>query len=343
MSFLSEIHEQPEVLDRTLQTNLPRVRAATERLGSHPAYVVVAARGTSDNGARYAQYLWGARNGLSVALAAPSLVSVYGRPPSLRGALVVGISQSGQSPDIVSVLREGRSQGCVTLAITNDAGSPLAQAADIVLELLAGAERSVAATKTYTTELLAVALLSAALADDHEMVTVLARVPGWAAWMLDTSPAIASRAQAFADIDRCAVLGRGFNHATAFEWALKLQETCTVLAQGASTADFQHGPAAAIRQAVPVFAVAPGGASWSTVRDALVELRRERGMDLLWISDRDDDALGPMRIPLPPDIPEWATPMVAIVGAQLFCHHLALASGLDPDAPPGLRKVTRTR
>ena len=187
-------------------------------------YVLIAARGTSDNAARYAQYVLGAYNHIQVALATPSLYTLYGTPPDLRGALVVGISQSGQSPDIVSVLTAGRAQGRPTLAITNVPDSPLAQAADWVLPLDCGVERAVAATKTYTTSLAALALLSTALSGNDQHRAELAQVPEWMRQTLRSVEPQLPHVERYRYVGRSAVIGRGFNYATAFEVALKIKE-----------------------------------------------------------------------------------------------------------------------
>ena len=185
MSLHSEIFEQPAVLGGLLANQRETVEQIAKVTRSHDLrFVFLAARGTSDNAGRYANYLWGARNGLPVALATPSLFTYYKQPPRLRDALVVGISQSGQSPDIVSVLAEGKRQGCLTLAITNEPDSPLAQTSDFILDLQAGEERAVAATKTYTSELMSIAMLSIALSGDATSFAELERVPGWVEEML---------------------------------------------------------------------------------------------------------------------------------------------------------------
>jgi N-acetylglucosamine-6-phosphate deacetylase len=338
-----EIFEQPETLRRIVDHNeetAHQVAEAWRREGCDQA--VIAARGTSDNAARFAQYVWGARNRISVGLAAPSLFSVYQRPPSLGAALVVGISQSGQSPDIVAVLTEARRQHRPTVAITNDENAPLAAVADHVLLLHTGGEASVAATKTYTAQLAAVALLSAGLNPEPANDRSLHALPDLVGHMLDQADAVASLVERFAAADHCAVLGRGFNYATAFEWALKLQELAQVVAQPSSTADFLHGPVALVHPGFPILAIDAPGSSHPIVHTTLGELA-ERGADLMVIGSPEPIAgRTPATISLPDDIPEWITPIPAIVGAQLYTFHLAVARGLDPDRPQGLTKVTRT-
>jgi glucosamine--fructose-6-phosphate aminotransferase (isomerizing) len=344
MSLRSEIHEQAAVLEGLLRTQAGHsAEVAAAIAARQPAWALVAARGSSDNAGLYAQYLWGARNRLAVALATPSLFTHYARPPRLAGALVVGISQSGQSPDIVGVLAEARRQGAPTLAITNDPGSRLAAAADWVLPTGAGEERAVAATKTYTSQLLAVALLSAALPGGEEDREALAGVPRAVAATLRLEEAVAAAALRYAPMRQCVVLGRGFHYATACEWALKLEELTYIVAEPYSAADFRHGPVAMAAPGFPVLAVVPGGAVYADVAALLRTLVEERGVDLVALSD-EEEALVLARTPLrlPGGLPEWLTPIPAIVAAQLFSYHLARAMGRDTEAPRGLSKVTRT-
>jgi len=344
VSLKTEIHEQPAVLSRLLEKQAQTVRAIARSLEGREIHgVFLAARGTSDNAGVYAQYLWGAFNRLPVALAAPSLFSVYKRPPKLTNTLVVGISQSGQSPDIVGVLEEGRRQGAPTLAIGNEPDSPLARAADAFVDICAGREEAVAATKTYTAQLMAIAMLSAALDGDEERWREIARVPAIVEQALALDDEVGARAERYRFMAHCVVLGRGYNYATAFEWALKLKELAYVIAEPDSSADFQHGPVAMLDQGFPVLAVAPGGAVFADTLALLSRLVEERLVELLIISDRDEAlALGHTPLRLPGGLPEWLTPIVSIVTAQLFCYHLTRAKGFDTEAPRGLRKVTLT-
>lgn len=345
MSLHSEILEQPERIKSLLgsqKKTVERIAAAIQT--RDVSFVFLAARGTSDNAGRYANYLLGAMNGLPLALATPSLFTFYNRPPKLKNALVIGISQSGTSPDIVSVLEEGKKQGCLTLAITNDPSSPLAVASDYVLNIQAGDERAVAATKTYTTELMSIAMLSAALGGDKSRWGELGRVSGWMRSVLKLDAFIAQAAQRYRYIDQTVVLGRGFNYATAFEWALKLKELTYINAEPYSSADFAHGPIAMVESGYPVFAVAPKGKVFDSMLQMLRRLREEMSAELVVISN-DRKALSLAQVPLsiPADIPEWLTPLVGILPAQLFAHHLTAAKGYDTEQPRTIHKVTRTR
>ena len=344
MTLHSEIHEQPQRLANLLgqRKQAEQIAAAIQRKA--PCFVFLAARGTSDNAGRYANYLWGAANQLPLALATPSLFTYYGQPPRLKGALVVAVSQSGKSPDIVRVIQEGRAQGCLTLTITNAPDSPLAQAADLVMDIQAGEERAVAATKSYTAELLGIAMLSAALAGSEAAWQELAGVPTWAEQMLRQDEAIARMAQRYRYMNQCVVLGRGYNYATAFEWALKLKELTYLVAEPYSSADFQHGPIAMVAGGFPVLAVAPQGKVFASMLEMIAALRNEHAAELVVISD-NDEALGLAQSPicLPAGIPEWLTPLIAIIAGQLFAYHLTLAKGYNAEKPRSIRKVTETQ
>ena len=338
MGLLDEIREQPEVISRTSLANAEPAKQVA-RLAGECTHAVIAARGTSDNAGRYAQYVWGTRNGLSVGLTTPSLFSVYDRPPRLDGALVVGISQSGESPDIVSVLEEGRSQGRPTVAITNEPGSPLADVADVVIDVDAGEERAVAATKTYTAQLTVVALISEAMAGDSGG---LENVPSFVNDALAQEDQAEILASAHAGMEHCAVLGRGFNQATAFEWALKVQELTHVVAQPFSTADFLHGPIAVLEPGYPVLAVAARGPAIDDVVEVLDRCSRAGASLVVIGNDTRLSGFAPSILELAPAVEEWLSPIPAAVLGQLFSYHLTVAKGLDPEEPRGLHKVTRT-
>jgi glucosamine--fructose-6-phosphate aminotransferase (isomerizing) len=344
MTLHSEIFEQPKRLASLLENQKQTVVDIAKAIQSRNThYAFLAARGTSDNAGRYANYLWGAHNGIPLALATPSLFTYYQSPPRLNNALVIGVSQSGQSPDIVSVLEEGRKQNCLTLAITNIPDSPLAKVADFVLDIQAGDEKAVAATKTYTTELMAIAMLSAALSNSSQYWDELASVSKWAEQVLALDEQIAQMTQRYRYMNQCVVLGRGFNYATAFEWALKLKELTYVIAEPYSSADFQHGPIAMVEGGFPILAVAPNGRVQESMRAMLTRLRKQKDAELVVISDDEDVlTLAQSPIQLPPHIPEWLTPLVSILPAQLFACHLTRVKGYDTETPRSITKVTET-
>ena len=344
MSLHSEVFEQPACLERLLKSQRKTVEQVAQAIRSQDiAFAFLAARGTSDNAGRYANYLWGAMNSLPLALATPSLFTYYRQPPRLKDALVVGVSQSGQSPDILSVLEEGKRQGNLTLAITNEPASPLAQIADFVIYIEAGLEKAVAATKTYTTELMAIAMLSTALAEESSRWRDLEQVSGWVGEVLRQDETVRQAAQRYRYMNQCVVLGRGYNYATAYEWALKLKELTYVEAEPYSSADFQHGPVAMVARGFPVMAVAPVGKVLDSMLELLAHLRGDLLAELVVISNAPR-ALEMAQVPftLPGDVPEWLSPLVSIVPAQLFSYHLTLAKGYDPDQPRTIKKVTET-
>jgi glutamine---fructose-6-phosphate transaminase (isomerizing) len=338
-----EIHQQPEVLRTFLDKERSTVEALATAIRSQEIhYVLIAARGTSDNAGRYANYLLGAVNRLPVALATPSLFSLYEQPPLLKHALVLGISQSGKSPDIVSVLAEGRRQGALTAAITNFADSDLAGEADHVIQLHAGLEQSLAATKTYTSELAAIALLSTLLAGDRRMDDELARIPDAVAAVLAGQAAVAGLAERYRYMRDCVVIGRGYNYASAFELALKLKELTYTVAEPYSSADFLHGPMALIEPGFPVIVIAPTGRLLAEMGQFLTALRQRAAEPLVISDDPATLALARTPLPLAVTVPEWLSPITAILPGQLFALRLALARDYDPDRPRGLRKVTET-
>jgi glucosamine--fructose-6-phosphate aminotransferase (isomerizing) len=338
-----EIHEQPDVTARLLQQQRESAEAlAVEIQRRGIGGVVIAARGTSDNAARYAQYLLAAANGLVVGLATPSLFTVYKAPPRFGNLLVLGISQSGKSPDIVSVVAEGKRQGALTAAITDFPDSDLGRTADYVLDLSAGEEKSIAATKTYTAELAAIALLSVALGGDAGRREMLERIPEQIGQALQVENQIAQVAERYRYMQSCVVIGRGYNYATAFELSLKLKELTYTVVEPYSSADFMHGPLAMIASGFPVITVAPTGRMLPDMM-AFMDTVQQRQAELLVISD-DQAALGMARVPLrlPPGVPEWLSPLTSIVPGQLFAMYLAHARDYDVDRPRGLHKITET-
>ncbi|MGQ9566813.1 MAG: SIS domain-containing protein [Anaerolineae bacterium] len=339
-----EIREQPRVLQRFAAEEGPHVEAVARALrGAEIVHVVLAARGTSDNAATYGRYLIESLLGWPVSLAAPSLYTLYRRPPRLWHALVVGISQSGEAADVVEVVAEARRQGAVTLAVTNVPTSPLAQAAEHVLWCRAGPEQSIAATKTYTSQLYALGWLVAAVRDDPALRDALLALPDQMAQAVQAAETCAPQVDAYAEMERCAVIGRGYNYATAFEVALKLKELTYITAEPYSSADFRHGPIAMVDEGFPVFLIVPSGAVLPDLRALALDLRARCARLVVLSDDAATLDLGDLRLPLPGGVPEWLSPVLAVVPGQVFAACLALAKGLDPDRPRGLRKVTVTR
>ena len=339
----AEIAEQPEVLARLLDSAGPSVAsvAAVIRIAA-PRFVLFAARGTSDHAALYGKYLAEVRLGWAAGLASPSSMTAYGARPDLREVLFVAVSQSGASPDLVESLTTARECGALTLAVTNAPDSPLAAAAQLHLDVLAGPERAVAATKTYSAELLTLWLLVEALCGGDASAAV--RVPDavHACVLSPTFDEVSAAALAYVDADRIVLTARGYSYPTVAEAALKLMETSYLAAQAFSGADLLHGPLAMVSVGAPVVAVVsggPGGRAMEPVLDRLDEV----GADVFVVGGPAAVARTGRGFVLPAGIAEELSPMLEIVPLQRLALALALARGLDPDAPRGLSKVTRTR
>ncbi|HMJ38209.1 MAG TPA: SIS domain-containing protein [Verrucomicrobiae bacterium] len=340
--FRDEIAEQPEVASRLLRQSRDAVAAIGARIRAiRPRGYVIAARGSSDHAALYAKYLFGVRNRALVALAAPSLFTHYARPPHLEGQCVIGISQSGASPDVVSVLEEARRQGALTVAISNDSESPLGKAAEYVLTLGAGPERSVPASKTYTASLLALALISQAVDPDVAFESGLTMVPEAMAKALEMDSDL-EKLVAPLNGTRAIVLGRGFNFSTAEELALKLMETSYVMARAWSVADFEHGPIAVVEAGIPIVVVDGGGAV-ATSMGSIRERVGAKGCPVVQLVDGKMSDVDPSTtVQVASGLPEELTPISLAVLAQLLAYRVAVARGFDPDSPREIRKVTRT-
>jgi glucosamine--fructose-6-phosphate aminotransferase (isomerizing) len=337
-----EIAQQPTVIARLLAEASPQVAQVAQAIRDfNPTFVAIAARGTSDNAARYAQYAFGVLLGLPVMLAAPSLHTLYQSPPNLARALVIGISQSGQAEDVRRVLQDARQQGALTLAVTNYDDSPMAQTAAHHLALLADEEVSIAATKTYTAQLTLLAMLASALADRPHLRDELAQLPDLVQTTLDLSANIADWAERYRYTEKFAVLGRGYNYCTAFEISLKVNELAYIATTAYSEADFRHGPIAMVQTGFPVMLIAPQGALLDNMRD-LAQKLGERGAERIIISnDPDTLAYGHKAVRIP-QVAEWLSPMICVIPGQVFAMHQALTRGYPVDKPRGLSKVTIT-
>lgn len=338
-----EIHEQPRILQRLLDTqSAPIAQIATAIKAFNPTFVCIAARGTSDNAARYAQYLFGTHARLSVALATPSVHTLYETTPNLGRALVIAISQSGQSEDIRQVVHDARAQGALTISITNDPTSPLAQGAEHHIDLSAGIERSVAATKSYTAQLMAIAMLVGALVGDEAYARQLNALPQLMQETLESSAAVANWIDRYRYMERYAVIGRGYNYSTAFEISLKVKELNYIAGEGYSEADFRHGPIAIIQSGFTVVVVAPEGKVFPTLLDLLAKLHG-KSAECLVITNRPNDCAPYAKYVLPiPTVAEHFSPILAVVPGQFIAMHLAMTRGNPVDQPRGLTKVTNT-
>ncbi len=338
--MLQEIAEQPVVLERTIQAE----REKYKKLASHLAgreidLIVLVARGSSDNASLFGRYLLEITTGIPVSLSAPSVFTLYNSKLNLKRALVIGVSQSGEGTDINEVLESAKRSGAFTLGITNEAGSSMAKIADETLLTHAGREKSVAATKTYTGQMLHFYMLAAAIADAK---IAFEKIPHYAARALQLTSEVEEIVRRYTFMENCVVVGRGLNYGNSYELALKLMETCYVIAERFSSADFFHGPLAIVERRFPVIMFGPAGVTRASNVDLLNRLRELHADSLAITNDPEIAKLSSRSLTMPAEIDEFLSPIPFIIPAQIFAAMLAKEKGLDADAPRSLSKVTKT-
>jgi glucosamine--fructose-6-phosphate aminotransferase (isomerizing) len=340
--MLSEITEQPKALAKTISEERNKLASLGKLLKSREIdLIVLVARGSSDNASLFGRYLLEITTGIPVSLSAPSVHTIYNAKLKLDHALVVGVSQSGEGEDINRVLENARSSGAFTVGITNEPNSSMTKLVDETLLTHGGRERSVAATKTFTGQMLLFYMLASELAS-KKLSFNYEVIPDFVERALEQKPAILELVQRYVFMENCVIVGRGLAYANAYELALKLMETCYVVAERFSSADFLHGPLAMVERHFPVILFAPPGVMLPGVK-SLIERLRELHADTLAItSDLDAAALCSRSIVMPKEIDEFVAPIPYIVPGQLFAALLAEAKGLNPDSPRSLLKVTRT-
>jgi glucosamine--fructose-6-phosphate aminotransferase (isomerizing) len=340
--MLQEIAEQPGALAKTISEERAKVARLGQRLRQREIdLIVLVARGSSDNAALFGRYLLEITIGIPVSLAAPSVYTLYQTKLNLKRALVIGVSQSGEGEDINRVLETARKSGAFTIGITNEPASSMTHVVDETLLMHGGKERSVAATKTFTGQILLFYLLAAALNKDGRTIDY-DLIPDLAARALEQQPAITELVQRYVFMENCVVVGRGLAYGNAYEFALKLMETCYVVAERFSSADFLHGPVAMIERHFPVIIFAPPGVMLEGTKDLIQRLHELRADTLAITGDLEAAASCSRSIIMPREIDEFLAPIPYIIPAQLFAALLAEAKGLNPDAPRSLSKVTRT-
>ncbi|WP_098244699.1 SIS domain-containing protein [Streptomyces formicae] len=339
-----EMAEQPEVLRRILDTGAPEIQETARRVAEKkPRFVLLSARGTSDHAALYAKYLLEVRLGLPCGLTSMSTITAYGAKPDLRDVLVVTVSQSGGSPDLVASAQAAREAGAITLAVTNNPDSPLAAVCEHHIDILAGPEKALPATKTYTAALLALHLFVEGLAGPGGDDAGAARLPDLAAQLLDRQGEIKDLAARYRFAERMVITSRGYGYPTAKEAALKLMETSYIPALAYSGADLLHGPLAMVDNISPVIAVVTDGRGGEALQPVLDRLRG-RGADLVVIGPKAQVEQASAGFVLPTDgVPEALQPILEIIPLQLLAYEVTIARGQDPDAPRALAKVTETR
>ena len=345
-----EIGQIPDAVAGLLAADpAPRAAAAGAIREAQPRFISIVARGTSDHVAIYAKYLFEVYLGIPVQLAAPSVTTVYGGALPGRDGVLIAISQSGRGDDAIAITEAARAAGWPTIAVTNDPGSPLADAAEVVLDCLAGREDAIPATKTYTLAQVVIASVVALLAPRSDLAAGLSRlagelaacVPAAAEWIEAAAPRGGSPVDAFAADGRALIVSRGFNLATALEVALKLKEAAAVFAEAYSSADLLHGPVVLAGAGVPMLVVRPDGRTGRFVDDAIAEVEERGGAPFL--IGGGDVAERPRALSLAASLPEALTPIAFALPGQLLAEAVGRRRGLNPDQPGGLHKVTRTR
>ena len=340
--MLQEIGEQPAALEKTIAEEREKIlRVAQSVIKRDVDLIVLVARGSSDNAALFGRYLLEITTGIPVSLSAPSVHTLYDAKLNLRRALVIGVSQSGEGEDINRVLEKARACGAFTIGITNEPASSMVKLVDETLLMRGGHERSVAATKTFTGQMMLFYMLAAALSKNRQPIDY-ERIPEFTARALEQQPAIVELVQRYVFMENCVVVGRGLAYANAYEFALKLMETCYVVAERFSSADFLHGPVAMIERHFPVFLFAPPGVMLAGTKDLIGRLRELKADTLVITADLDAASICSRSIIMPREIDEFLAPIPYIIPAQLFAGLLAEAKGLNPDQPRSLSKVTRT-
>jgi glutamine---fructose-6-phosphate transaminase (isomerizing) len=338
--MLQEIEEQPAVLDRTITAENDKIIRIGDYLRSRDIDVIIlVARGSSDNAALYGRYLLEVTTGIPVSLCAPSIYTLYNAKMRLSRAVVIGVSQSGEGDDINHVLESAKSNGAFTLGITNEGSSTMARLVDETLLIHAGRERSVAATKTYTGQMMHFVLLANAIGDKRLSFN---DIPSLVERSLELKVKVEAAVQRYVFMDNCVVVGRGMNYGNSYELALKLMETCYVVAERFSSADFFHGPLAVVERRFPVILFAPNGVTKPSSLELLERLKELEADCLAITNDSHIASISPLSLELPSDMDEVLSPIPFIVPAQLFAALLSEAKGLDPDAPRSLSKVTKT-
>jgi len=335
-----EMAEQPAVLRRILDEGAAGIRETAARIAArNPRFVLLTARGTSDNAALYAKYLIEITLGKPVGLTSMSTTTAYGAKPDLTDCLVITVSQSGGSPDLVASTRAAREAGAITLAVTNNPGSPLAEVSEFHIDVLAGPEKALPATKTYTAELLALYLFVEGLRGSDGAAAE--PLPELAGEVLARGVEVRHLAERYRFAQRLVITSRGYGYPTAREAALKLMETTYIPATPFSGADLLHGPLAMVDNVSPVIAVVPAGRGGAALQPVLDRLRG-RGADLVVVGQQEQVDAASAGFALPTGVAEEVAPILEILPLQLLAYEVTIARGQDPDSPRALAKVTET-
>lgn len=337
----SEIREEPEILGKILNNNinvLLKIKSYLEKRYLDGIYI--SARGTSDNASNLGKYLIESMLGYTVALSAPSLFTIYKTPPSLKNRIVIGVSQSGRGEDVCEVIAQGKKDGALCIAITNNPDSPLAEMSDEVILCWAGEEKSVPATKTYLAEIFNLYLFCAILSDRTDILNLLKNdIPLYIKEVIDKSYGI--DVTRFHFMDRCIVIGRGFNYPSAIEFSLKLKETSYIFSESFSSADFLHGPLVLVSPQMPIFIFVPSGPSYKHLKEVIGILEEKNTEVFSFSFERLKEER--LSFVLPFKVDEVLSPLLFAPAFQIFANRLAVEKGINPDNPRYLKKVTITR
>ncbi len=342
--MIREIKETPDVLQRLIETEYERLERYAEWV-KHQDFqsITFVARGTSDNACLYGRYLVETLLQIPCHLAAPSVVTIYKKAVIAPNSLVIGVSQSGESTDVVEYMARAKEKGSATMALTNTPGSIITKVADTTFFLHAGKEESVAATKTYSSTLMLLYMFIGLLNGRKTLVESIPEIPGLVTKSLALEKQIEEQTLRYRFIDQAVVLGRGYNFATAMEAALKLMETCYLPAQAFSMADFMHGPIAMIHEGFPTILFVNGGKMSRPMLELAKNLASKNTESLIFSNTKETKRYANVHFTLPRGLPEEACPITYIIPVQLFCYYLSVLRGQDPDNPKYLNKITRTR
>ncbi|MEG1711081.1 MAG: SIS domain-containing protein [Clostridia bacterium] len=336
-----EILQQPKTIQACIKENAVKSKVLADYVnGLDINYIVTAARGTSDNACNYFKYICESLCSIPVTSAAPSTITIYGGAIKYKNAVVIGVSQSGKAADALEVMNCANLQGCMTVALTNYKDSPMARAAKMHLYLNVGEEFAIAATKTYTAQIAALAQIAAYIARNDAVLVALQEVGSLVQKVIDNENVIINAAKRYKDVEHCYVLGRGVNFASAQEIAIKLMETTYIKAHAFPISDFKHGPIASVDSKSHIILLCPQD---STHNDSLqmLELLKKSGADITVLTDNNNVKANCV-IKLP-TVNEWLSPLVYVTAMQLFVNSISEDRGIDAQALRGLKKVTITK
>jgi glucosamine--fructose-6-phosphate aminotransferase (isomerizing) len=340
----NEILEQPQVLNKCMEANRQVIIDLAKTIKDRNVdFACFAARGSSDHAGIYGKYIFEILLGMPVAMAAPSVFTIYERELNLTNKLVVGISQSGKAEDVLEVLKKTKQCGAITVSITNDCSSPLALLSDFHLYCNAGIEKSVAATKTFSSQMFILALLATEISKNTELKKELHSISENINKIFEISDSMSLKVERYRFMEECFILSRGVNYSVAMEAALKIQETSYVRARAYATSDFHHGPFAMVQKDTAVIVFAPQGPSLENNKEMIRKIKKMEGEVITVSNDKDTLKMGNNSFEIPQTKNDIISPFYNVITSQMFACKLSLTKGLNPDTPRGLNKITITK